>query len=464
MSGETAISVQGLSKKYCKGLKRTMIYGMKDLFNDLCFLDRHQDVLRPEEFWALQDVSFDFRKGEWLGVVGSNGAGKSTLLKLLNGLIRPDVGRIEINGKIGGLIELGAGFHPLLTGRENVFIQAAIMGINRKEVLAKFDDIVNFAGIGDFIDSPVKFYSSGMHARLGFSVAIHFDPEIFVIDEVLAVGDIAFQEQCMRKMERLRSKDKAVLMVQQHTYWIEALCDRAIWLDKGKCVKVGKASEVVKAYLDYQDHRLILAAQGKLDKIPETTSTPASIEKVELIGESGEVTESFRAGERMTVRIHYNAHQRIEWPLFNIRIFNRGYGIMEASMLIDGPMVEYIEGRGTVECRLDSLPLTPKVYEMVIFARAKEGVTNILPMRTYAVFRISEENNNEWPMKGANGPQSFARGFTSLCQEIVAFSERKQRSHQLSIFQDKTILITGGTGSFGKKFTTLALNELAQRK
>lgn len=136
-----------------------MIYGMKDLFNDLCFLDRHQDVLRPEEFWALQDVSFDFRKGEWLGVVGSNGAGKSTLLKLLNGLIRPDVGRIEINGKIGGLIELGAGFHPLLTGRENVFIQAAIMGINRKEVLAKFDDIVNFAGIGDFIDSPVKFYS-----------------------------------------------------------------------------------------------------------------------------------------------------------------------------------------------------------------------------------------------------------------------------------------------------------------
>jgi lipopolysaccharide transport system ATP-binding protein len=400
MGAETAISVDGVSKKYCKSLRRTMFYGVRDLAADLVQARRNSDRLRPGEFWALEDVSLELRRGEWMGLVGPNGAGKSTLLKLLNGIIRPDTGRIEIRGKLRGLIELGAGFHPLLSGRENIYVQGAIMGMTRREIDEKFDEIVDFAGIGDFLDAPVKFYSSGMHARLGFSIAIAFDPDVLVIDEVLAVGDIGFQEKCMRRMERMRDKDKAVLMVQQHTYWIEALCDRAVWLDRGHCVGAGTASEVVSAYLDDQDRRLAESVRAVGGGVAAAPPPPASLDSVELLGEDDVAKDVFRPGERMTVRIRYTAHERIEAPLFNIRIFNRGYGVLEASMLIDGPVVDSIEGTGTVECRLDRLPLTPKVYELVVFARAKEGVSDILPMRTYAVFRVSEENAEGWPMKG----------------------------------------------------------------
>ena len=404
MSNEVAITVDGVSKKYCTSLRRTMLYGARDLVSDLFRARRSSDRLRRGEFWALKDLSLDLRRGEWLGLVGPNGAGKSTLLKLLNGIIRPDSGRIEICGKLRGLIELGAGFHPLLTGRENVYLQGAIMGLTRREIDAKFDEIADFAGIGDFLDAPVKFYSSGMHARLGFSIAIAFDPDILVIDEVLAVGDIAFQEKCMRRMERMRAKDKAVLMVQQHTYWIEALCDRAIWLDRGQCVRAGRASEVVSAYLDDQDRRLVASVREEAADVAGASSTPVTVDAVELVGADGAAKDVFRAGERMTVRIAYTAHERVEAPLFNIRVFNRGYGVLEASMLIDGPVVDAIEGQGVVECRLDELPLTPKVYELVVFARAKEGVSDILPMRTYAVFRVSEENAEGWPM---NGPMAI---------------------------------------------------------
>lgn len=429
MSGEAAIIVEGVSKKYCKSLRRTMYYGGRDLFADVFHLRRRSEHIRPGEFWALKDLSFELRRGEWLGVVGPNGAGKSTLLKLLNGIIRPDAGRIEVRGRLGALIELGAGFHPLLTGRENIYVQGAIMGMSRREMDEKLDEIIDFAGINDFIDTPLKFYSSGMHARLGFSIAIHFDPDSLVIDEVLAVGDIAFQEKCMRRMERMRAKDKAVLMVQQHTYWIEALCDRAMWLDKGGCVRIGKATDVVRAYLDDQDHRLAASTREELSKLPDDANTPASIEAVELLGEDGAVKDTFYSGERMTVRIHYNAHERIEGPLFNIRVFHRGQGVLEASMLIDGPEVEEIEGRGTVECRLDRLPLTPKVYEVVIFARAKEGVSDIVPMRTYAVFQVSEENRDEWPMRGPMAINHLRQGSPVYVRRSWHFQNGKGSKH-----------------------------------
>jgi ABC-type polysaccharide/polyol phosphate transport system ATPase subunit len=351
------------------------------------------------------------------------------LLKLLNGIIRPDEGRIEVRGRLGALIELGAGFHPLLTGRENIYIQGAIMGMSRKEIDEKLDEIIDFAGVGDFIDTPIKFYSSGMHARLGFSIAIHFDPDSLIVDEVLTVGDIAFQEKCMRRMERMRAKDKAVLMVQQHTYWIEALCDRAIWLDKGRLVKMGKAADVVRAYLDDQDHRLVNQAREELSTLPADAHTPVSIELVELVGEDGAVKNDFYSGERMTIRIHYEAREKVEWPLFNLRVFHRGKDVFEASMLIDGPEVEGIEGRGTVECRLDCLPLTPKVYELVIFARAKEGVSDIVPMRTYAVFQVSEENRQQWPMGGPMAINHLRQGSPVYVRRSWHFQNGKGSEH-----------------------------------
>jgi len=185
MDDEIAIKVDHVSKKYCKSLKRAMVYGVTDIGRNTLGLSSHSENLRKHEFWAVDDISFEVRKGETLGIIGSNGSGKTTLLKMLNGIFWPDKGKITINGRVGALIEVGAGFHPLLTGRENVYINAAILGMTKEEVDEKFDSIIEFADIGDFLDTPVKFYSSGMYVRLGFAVAVHCEPDILLVDEVL---------------------------------------------------------------------------------------------------------------------------------------------------------------------------------------------------------------------------------------------------------------------------------------
>jgi lipopolysaccharide transport system ATP-binding protein len=184
MNDEVAIKVDHISKKYCKSLKRSMLYGVTDIGRNTLGLSSHSEKLRRSEFWAVDDVSFEVKKGETLGLIGPNGSGKTTLLKMLNGIFWPDKGKITINGRVGALIEVGAGFHPMLTGRENVYINAAILGMTKK-VDEKFDAIIEFADIGDFIDAPVKFYSSGMFVRLGFAVAVHYEPDILLVDEGL---------------------------------------------------------------------------------------------------------------------------------------------------------------------------------------------------------------------------------------------------------------------------------------
>jgi len=192
MQNDVIVEVDHLSKKYCKSLRRSMRYGIEDIGRNLLGLRSRSGVLREGEFWALNNISFQIKKGEVVGIIGPNGSGKTTLLKLLNGIFWPDQGKITVCGKIGVLIELGAGFHPSLTGRENIYINAAILGMTKDEVNEKFDSIIDFADIGDFIDTPVKHYSSGMFVRLGFAVAVHSDPDILLIDEVLAVGDVQF--------------------------------------------------------------------------------------------------------------------------------------------------------------------------------------------------------------------------------------------------------------------------------
>jgi len=188
-----AIKVESVSKKYFKSPKRSMLYGVKDIARNTFGLSSHSDELRKDEFWAVDEVSFEVKKGETLGMIGPNGSGKTTMLKMLNGIFWPDKGKIAVKGRVGALIEVGAGFHPLLTGRENVYINAAILGMTKKETDKKFDDIIKFADIGDFLDVPVKHYSSGMFVCLGFAVAVHCEPEILLVDEVLAVGDLHLQ-------------------------------------------------------------------------------------------------------------------------------------------------------------------------------------------------------------------------------------------------------------------------------
>ena len=194
------MSIDDLSKKFCKDLKSSLWYGLKDLTSELLFFNRHTEQLRDNEFWALKGVSFELLKGETLGLIGSNGAGKSTVLKIINGILKPDLGKIKIDGRVGALIELGAGFNPILTGKENIYVNAAILGISKKEIDNRIDDIIDFAELGDFINSPVQTYSSGMKVRLGFSIAANLNPDILLIDEVLAVGDSSFRERCYNKL------------------------------------------------------------------------------------------------------------------------------------------------------------------------------------------------------------------------------------------------------------------------
>lgn len=203
---------------------------------------------KSEVFWALKDVSFEVGKGEMVGLVGDNGSGKSTILKLITGISKPTQGEIELHGRISALLELGAGFHPDFTGRENVFLNASILGLRRKEIEARFDDIVNFAELGEFIDNPVKTYSSGMYMRLAFAIAVNVDPDILVIDEVLAVGDAPFQRKCFEQIKRFRKEGKTILLVTHDLSAVRDLCDRAIWLQKGKLMADGPPEQVIELY------------------------------------------------------------------------------------------------------------------------------------------------------------------------------------------------------------------------
>jgi len=261
MTNDILIKADNVSKKYCRALKHTMIYGMQDIVRNTLGMAAHSDRLRDGEFWALDDISFEVKRGECVGIIGANGSGKSTLLKLLNGIFLPDKGRIEIKGRCGALIEVGAGFHPMLTGRENVYINGAILGMSKKEIDRKFDEIVSFADIGDFIDSPVKHYSSGMYVRLGFAVAIQCEPDILLVDEVLAVGDAKFQRKCFAKMNELRQNGKTILFVSHDVNTVNQLCSETILLDHGAIVKQGNPRDITKLY-----HKFLFGQEEQSDK------------------------------------------------------------------------------------------------------------------------------------------------------------------------------------------------------
>lgn len=245
---DTIVKVDTISKKYCRTLKHTMLYGTIDLAKIFAGFDQHTENLRSGEFWALEGVSFDVHRGETLGLIGLNGSGKSTLLKMLNGIFMPDKGKIEIKGKVGALIEVGAGFHPMLTGRENVYVNGAILGMSKREIDKRFDAIVDFADIESFIDSPVKHYSSGMYVRLGFAVAIHCEPDILLIDEVLAVGDIQFTQKCFRKIEQYRQDGGTIVLVTHNLEAIKKSCHEVLLLDRGRIVGRGEPTEIVDLY------------------------------------------------------------------------------------------------------------------------------------------------------------------------------------------------------------------------
>lgn len=232
MAGEVLVKVEGLSKKFCKDLKTSLWYGVKDLFAG--YRDTSEEgVLRPKEFWAVRDINFELRRGECLGLIGHNGAGKSTLLKILNGLINPDEGQVTMRGRVGALIELGAGFNPILTGRENIYNNGAVLGFTRKEIDAKIEAIIDFSEIRDFIDMPVQNYSSGMKVRLGFAVAAQMEPDILIIDEVLAVGDVGFRLKCFKTMDKILP-NTAIIFVSHNMSMVSRICSQILLMNQGK--------------------------------------------------------------------------------------------------------------------------------------------------------------------------------------------------------------------------------------
>ncbi len=249
---ETLIKVEGVSKKFCRSLKKSLWYGLQDLGREITGR-RHagNGELRPEEFWAVKDVSFELRRGECLGLIGRNGAGKTTLLRMLNGLIKPDTGRIEMRGRVGALIALGAGFNPILTGRENIHVNASVLGLTKHEIDSKIEDIIDFAEIREFIDMPVQSYSSGMSVRLGFAVASTLNPDILILDEVLAVGDANFQSKCFQRIGKV-IENSAVILVSHYPHHIKKMCDRALLLERGYMVDQGLPDELLAAYQQRQ--------------------------------------------------------------------------------------------------------------------------------------------------------------------------------------------------------------------
>ena len=308
--------MDGVSKKFRKG---ELHDSLRDFIPSLVRRALHRrpaGALELREFWALRDVSFDVAPGEAFGIIGSNGAGKSTILKVLAGIMRPTLGTLRVGGRLSALIEVGAGFHPDLTGRENVYLNGTILGMSRPEIRRKFDEIVDFSGLEEFIDTPVKRYSSGMFARLGFSVAAHVDPEVLIVDEVLSVGDYMFQTKCQEKMHAILGGGATVIFVSHNLRAVTELCHRVLLLEHGRVVETGPAEQVVQTYL-----RRALAG------VRDTANKDVFISKVAVRGAGGEAV-AFRSGERAWVDIELTA--RRECQKLSLSLFLRDEGYQDA--------------------------------------------------------------------------------------------------------------------------------------
>lgn len=389
----SAIVVEGVSKKF--RLHTDRAHSLKELITRR---DRNAGI---DQFYALDNVSLEIPEGSMYALVGHNGSGKSTLLRCIAGIYRPTEGSVKVQGRISTLLELGAGFHPDLTGRENVYMNATILGMSKKQIDAVFEEVVEFAGIQDFIDSPVKIYSSGMYVRLGFSVAIHVDPEILIIDEVIAVGDEEFQRKCFDHLASLRRKGVTVVVVTHGMGTVETMCDGAAWLDHGVLQQEGAAADIASAYVRQVNES---ERQGRQAAAIEAASaaagdaaaagTPPSDEYFpdceEWFGEDIEIAEVFftaadgrrietaTTGEPMSVNIAYRAHRPVEDPVFGYMIHSENdTPVSGTNTRIDGVLTGTITGAGVVRLNMLELPLLPGNYDFTV------GINDKFVQHTY---------------------------------------------------------------------------------
>jgi lipopolysaccharide transport system ATP-binding protein len=330
-----------------------------------------------EEFWALRDISFDIKAGEVVGIIGRNGAGKSTLLKILSRITEPTTGRITIRGRVSSLLEVGTGFHPELTGRENVFLNGTILGMTKKEIDRKFDEIVAFSGVERFIDTPVKRYSSGMQVRLAFSVAAHLEPEILVVDEVLAVGDAAFQRKCLGRMQDVSAEGRTVLFVSHDLAAVEKLCTRGILLEGGKCAADGPTSRTVSRY---QSGLIEGASTNLTERQDRKGEGRVKFTKIETLDGDGGPQSVFLSGKPLRVRLHYRATS--QEPLLNCRVsvafdsWGKTFFLASTELHSDEQLI--LPAEGFVDCIVPELPLSLGVYYLGPFLEVNSVIQDWL--------------------------------------------------------------------------------------
>lgn len=364
MREEVAIGVSDVSKRYCRSLKKSLWYGMRDIGNELTGRGQEAGYLRPAEFWALKDVSFDVRHGESVGLVGHNGAGKTTLLKLINGLIKPSSGMISVRGSVRALIALGAGFNPVLTGRENIRVASAVLGFTEKETRDQFDAIVEFSELDEFIDAPVQTYSSGMAARLGFAVAVHTRPDILLVDEVLAVGDLRFGMKCFQKIAEFRAEGGAIVLVSHNPYTIRTNCDRVVWLEHGQVRQIGDVIEVCDAYEVEMGRESVPSLQQRYS---DGTIQVSHIE----------CPTEIASGDGLSIRVTLESDRTLESPIIQVSLTDAGgQHVAVNDTLTDQVDIAIERGRNVFELDYPGLPLRPGVYTLNV-AVSEQFMTNL---------------------------------------------------------------------------------------
>lgn len=355
MSSSTAVAVESVSKMYRlyhernQYLKSTIVRGRRS---------------RYEEFWALDDVSFEISPGETFGIIGSNGSGKSSLLKCLAGILVPEKGRITVNGSLAALLELGAGFHPELSGLENIYLNGAILGMSSSQIETRLEQIIDFAGLDNFIDMPVKNYSSGMVVRLGFSIASSVEPEILLIDEVLAVGDEAFQRKCNEKIEEFRRDGRTIILVSHGLSQVQQLCTVTAWLDKGHIRAVGKTNDILSEYLG-ESHNA--APRHESDQGQRWGTGEVTIENVILENAAGEESVLVSTHEPMAIAVQYRNLRAIDEAIVGVRITDvHGFNVWGSNMKRAGHPPVILRESGTIRLEIEHFDVLDGTYELTV--------------------------------------------------------------------------------------------------
>lgn len=388
---EVLIKVEGLSKKFCKDLKTSLWYGLKDLFSNVTG-NINERRLRDKEFWAVKDIDFELRRGECLGLIGHNGAGKSTLLKILNGLIKPDAGKVTIKGRVGALIELGAGFNPILTGRENIFNNGAILGFTRKEINEKLEEIIDFAELREFIDMPVQNYSSGMRVRLGFAIASQMEPDVLIIDEVLAVGDLGFTLKCFKTIDKILP-NTAIIFVSHSMPQISRLCTKIMLLSKGETMayenEVGKAIDLY--YNSFvSSERNIVFDDGSIELLD-----------AKILSQIDSVNGIFQLEWNSTLKLFFAFKQKknMDLPVFRILFYDKEQ--RPVAMLEENEEMTISNiSSGTSEIQFEiiheNLQLSKGIYSISILVGKGRMRTPLLRINDILKFQVIHQNEI-WP-------------------------------------------------------------------